>query len=797
MNHVRRSAAFAVTAVLTLAVAMGLVIAVVSLYSSVVLNPVTVPEPSRVVSLYAETAADSPGSPSLSWPRFQFIRSHPGVLARVGAYTSESVTVGAPSSAPEPVRGLRVSGDFFEVLSAVPAQGRLLASRDDEPNGPRVCVLSYDFWQSRFGGAHIVGETVTVNGQTTEVVGVLGRALSPPWADHQLALPRVVDDAGFTAQAIANGASFLGVVGRLRPAATYDQAALEARRLSDAYSSGHRGLSDAARRIAVRPLAETVVGANQAVFRALLGAVCLVLTVAGANVSSLFLGSLISRQRELAIRQALGASRARLVAQLMGESFSVAAIAGALGGVLAVALVTASRPLLASHLTPGLRVSVDLVALAGAVAAVLFSAVLVGLIPALHVTRPTGTARIAAAERGLSESRSTRRVRSILVVAETALAVMLLVATALLVKSLARLQGRDPGFVPGAVAAGFVNLPIAQYDTPARRLAFFYAVLDRLRAHPEVSSAAVVFGLPYHDEPFIHPFAVRGRPIPAPADRLRAGTNVVTEDYFGVMRIPLVRGRFFRAEDDAGKPGVCILNVSLARKLFGTEDALGQVILRGREAEIAHEVVGVVADVLTEDLRGDAPDEIYYPFRQAPRPSAAIVARSKRDPAALFSALTGALAAVDGAQPLARFATMESRVRDSTRVDRLIAGVISAFGLLGLFLSSLGLYAVVAHGVSARVTEIGVRLALGARPSQIAALVIGQGLGMVLLGIAAGSCGALALSRVLAAQLYAVTPSDPLSYVVVASALAIAGVLSSLVPAARAVRMDPVAALRG
>jgi putative ABC transport system permease protein len=795
MRWLRHSPGFTLTAVLTLGAGIGAVVAMFSVYSRVVLHPIRVDEPATLVALYAVNPGVGTIPASLSWPRFGVIRESARTLAQLGAYSVEYANLSGGDGPPEQLRALRVSGDFFAALRVVPARGRVFDPEHDLPNGPAVCILSHELWQSRFGGRRLIGTNIQLDGRSTEVIGILPPRMSPPWADRQIFLPRVFEDSGIAPQAVQNGASYLDVVARLRPGATIEQADAELRAISRGYAVRFAGRGDATNVTAIRPLVETLAGRRRPVFAALVGAVAAVLLIACANVGALFVSRLVARQREIAVRQALGATRAVIVRQLLGESLALASAAGLVGVALAAGILALAGPSLAAQLPPGLVLELDGAALVAAVGVVFVSALLVGLVPALHVTREVSTSHVAGVDRG-SSGVGTRRLRGGLVVIETALSVLLLVVASLLLGSLYRLQTTSPGFDPTGVAAAHANLTSERYPTPERQAAFFIELIERLRRSPAVTAAAVTFGLPAADDNYAHQYAVQGRAIPPPSERARAGVRTVTEDYFTVMRVRLIEGRVFTDADRAGAPGVCILNESLARRLFGGESAIGRVILRGRHADQAHQIVGVVADVKTYGLRAATPDEIFYPFRQLPRANAAIVARTAGDPSALEPVLRAAAASIDPAQPIAGFAPMDRRMAGTIGVERIMAAMTAAFAALALLLASVGLYAVLAHGVATRTTEIGIRMAIGAEQPAIVKLILMQGMRLVAVGIAAGLGAALAVSGVVDAQLYEVGSRDPRAYLVVAGVFAAVGALASLAPALRASRVDPLVSLR-
>jgi predicted permease len=636
MPPLRRFLPISMMSVTTLAMGIAAITAMFSIYSRIVLKPVTIAHPEKVLTIYGASNGIRFIPPALSCPKFRLIQQSATLFAHVGAYSNEAVNITAEGPvAAQQLRGLRVSGRFFTTIDAVPFRGRLFTPEDDVPNGPAVCILSYELWQSRFGGRDLTGTNVQLSGKSTQVVGILAPRLSSPWADREIFLPRVFDDSGLTPQTVENGATFLEVIGRLRDGATAPQAAQQLQAISQEYTTRFANRSDSSSHLELRPLVDTVTGGRGPVFLLLLGGVGVVMLISCVNATALILSRLISREREIAIRQALGASRTRIVLQFVGESLATAAVAGVIGFLAARVTLRLATSALSAQIPPGVQLELDRVAALAGIGAVLVCGALVGIVPSLYATRPAKRSALAAFVRGGSEGTSTRDVRALLVTAEVALSTLLLVGTALLVSSLDRLQRTSPGFDPAGVAAGFVNLSSDRYASPERQQAFFLGVVDRLNNHPQVSGAAVVFGLPFYGENSASPYSVSGRPILAPADRPRAGLRLVSENYFKVMRMKILEGRTFEPEDRAGAPLVCIVNQSLARRQFGATSAVGQVIRRGRNADQFHKIVGVVADVKTNGVRQPTPHEIFYPFRQVPRATAAIVVRSEADPAAL------------------------------------------------------------------------------------------------------------------------------------------------------------------
>jgi predicted permease len=484
-----------------------------------------------------------------------------------------------------------------------------------------------------------------------------------------------------------------------------------------------------------------------------------------------------------------------VVRQFLIESLVFTTIAGALGVVLGLWALSAIQSTVATQLPPNTTLTLDWRALLFTGGVTLVSALLVGLAPALQASRAQLVDALKDGARGSSGDRGAR-FRSTLIVAEVALSVVLLVGSGLLLVSFVKLQRTPPGFEAKGAAAAFVGVPAVRYKTPGQRAEFFNQVIDRLRARPGVTGAAAAVGLPLSGFNPRSPYSVAGRPVLPLPQRPLAGLAIVTEEYFALMRIALAAGRVFTADDREGAPGVCIVNESLAKRLFPGETALGKVLLRGRDAELRAEVVGVIRDVKTAGLNAPAPDEIYYPMRQLGQPGMAVVARTTGDPAALQALIRGAVTEVDKDQPISFFATLETNVAQSLGAQRIVASLTAVFAGLALALSAIGLYSVLAYAVSQRTPELGIRMALGAQPGHVVGLVLRGGMRLVAIGLAAGIAGAAAAARLIQTLLFDVQPLDPLIYGGVAMVFTLVATLACLVPSVRASRIDPLVALR-
>ncbi len=795
LRALRKSPGFTLVAILTLAVGIAANTGLFTVFDRLVLNPVSIPQPSSLVAIWINNPALNFNAPAVSWPRYEEIRTHAKSFAAVGVSAFDNFTL-TGNGDPEQLQGLRISPSFFPTLGIAPARGRNFTAEDDQPNGPAVCILSHELWQTRFGGrASIVGETITLNTQSWQVIGIMPPRLSNPFSATQVFAPRVFEVAGLTPVQVQNGAGYAQPIARLAPGVTLAQARTELAALSKSYGERFATKLDANNTAEPRGFVEALVGNLRPTFYTLLGAVSFVLLIACANVASLFLGRLSARHKEIAVRQSLGATRGAIIRQFLVESLLFCTVAAALGAGLAVFGLDAVTAAFSAQLPPNTVLALDARALAFTVGIALLCALFVGLAPAWQASKTALVDVLKDAARGSSGGRGGR-FRSGLIVAEVALSVVLLVGSALLLLSFFRLQQTPPGFDPHGVATAFVGVPASRYKTPAEQAQFFDQVLTRLRADGRVQDAAAVIGLPLSGFNPRSPYSVAGRPVLPLPQRPLAGLAIVSDDYFRTLRIAFAEGRPFNADDREGAPGVCIVNESFARRLFPGESALGKVLLRGRDAEIKAEIVGIIRDVKTNGLAAPVPDEIYYPMRQLGRPGMGLVARTAGDPAALATAIRAAVAAADRDQPISFFRTMDAIVAQSLGTQRIVAALTAIFAGIALVLAAVGLYSVLAYAVTQRTAEIGIRMALGAQPRQVVGLVMRGGLGLVAIGLVAGLAAAAGTARLIRTLLFDVQPLDPLVYGGVAALFAVVAALACLIPSLRASRIDPLVALR-
>jgi putative ABC transport system permease protein len=796
LRTLRKSPGFAAAAVGILALGIGANTALFSVVDAVLLRPLPFPEPGRMMRLQeappppAEPGSAGPVSPAnyLDW------RGQSHAFAALAAYRGGSLTWTGRQE-PEALTAATVAGDFFSVLAVRPLLGRVFAPGEEEPGHDDVVILSQALWQSRFGSdPQVLGRELLLDGRRHTVVGVVPALRVAAWYP---ATVQVWKPLAWTAEERAvRGERSLNVIARLKPGVDRLQARAEvdtlAGRLAREYPDTDKGWS-----AIVQPLHDYLVGRVRPALLLLLGAVAFVLLIACANVANLVLVRTLGRSKEMAIRGTLGASRGRLVQQLVAEALLLALAGAVLGLYLAHFGVALLVGFLGNLLPHGLDVHVDLRILAFTLGISLFAGLAAGLAPAWFFLRSD---LHRALQRGLRRTDATvggRRTRGALVVAEVALSLVLLLGAALTVESLGVLQRDDPGCDPHGVLTLVLGLPRQQYPEPRQQSAFFDRVLTRLRALPGVEAAATVDWLPLTEPGLNEPVAIAGRTTGALAEQPQVAVRLISPGYLRTLRIALRRGRDFTAADALDRPAVALISESMARRFWPGEDPLGKRLILGLAPHVSQEVVGVVADVKVDGLRVAGPvPTVYQPMAQRPWLATTFVVRTKTRPESLVPAVTRAIHAEDRGLPLLEVATLDSAVADMLSQERFNMLLLSAFAGLALLLAAVGIYSVLSYTVGRRVQEIGVRMALGAQVRDVLRLVVVEGMRPTLLGIVLGLGAVLALGRALAGLFFGVSVADPILFGAVALLLAGVALLASAGPAWRAARVSPSEALQ-
>jgi putative ABC transport system permease protein len=777
-----RQPGFALTAILALALGIGANTAVFSVVYAVLLKPLPYPEPEALVYVHDTYPAVTYASVSIA--KYTALRDGTRTLVALGATTPGSVTLTGRGE-PEQIPGSRVSSDMFVVMKVPALHGRWFTREEDHPNGPPVIMLSYNLWQRRFGGdAAIVGTAIAIDGQPRTVVGVMPQGFTYPGAS-QAWIP-----VGVMPSATPAG-NFLRLVGRMKPGVTVEQVQTDLSSVSAIYNRANNIQRD----VKVWPLHELLVTTNRRTLLVLQGAVAFVLLVACANVANLLLARSVHRQREVAIRSAMGAGRGRLFRQLLTESVLLSTI-GATVGVLLASWLLRLFVRMAPPGFPGLQgIAIDIRMLAFTLAVAVLTGMVFGLAPAVRGfrTNPNDSLREAGA-RGAT-SGGGRGASRVLVVAEVALALMLVVGAGLMVKSLLKLQRENTGFQAGGLMTFELALPAAAYPDGPSITRFFDAVVAEIRGVPGVQSAGAINYLPLANFGFNGGFTIEGRP-PFPRDTAPVVEyRTVSPGYFRAMGIPMIRGEEFSERDQAGGKPVVIINEAMAARYWPNANPIGARVQFGDS--VWREVVGVAGSVRSWTLKTAPVPESYGPMAQVPNRTMAIAVRvAGGEPAAVIPAIRARIAALDARLPLIRVRQMTEIVDASAGETRLSSVLTTLFALVAAVLASVGIYSLIAYSVAQRTREIGIRVALGADRSAVMRLIVGEGLTLAAIGLVLGIGGALLLTRTLETLLYEVSPTDPAVLAATcAGVLATAG-LASLIPALRALRIDPSHALR-
>ncbi|HEX6322257.1 MAG TPA: ABC transporter permease [Vicinamibacterales bacterium] len=786
LRQLIKTPGFTLVAILTLAFGIGATSAIFSVVNSVLLRPLPFPEPERLVRVH-ETVPQY-GRFSVAPATFFDWRSQNTVFERMAAYGSSSATFDFPAG-PERLTGTIVTWDLFDLLGVPPAHGRGFREDEDLPGRNDVIVISHGTWQSRFGGSpDVLGRPTSVNGTPVTIVGVMPPGFAFPGRTVEFWRPMAINQA-----TASRGGHFLAAIARLKPGVPIERAQAEIKAISERLATEYPQNS-AGESAEALLLHDQIVGPIRPMLLTLLAAVAVVVLIACANVANLLLVRASVREKEIAIRAAMGAGTRRLARQMLTESLVLAAAGGALGLLLAYLAITPIQTLSAGSIPRAAEIALDARVLAFAFGLTLTTGVLFGLAPAWQASR-AGLGAVLK-EGGRSSSTSGGRwVRSALLVGEVALSLMLLVGAALLLRSFTNLTSVDPGFDADRVLAFQVALPPAAYPEDHNRAAFFDTLLGKLGASHGVEAVGMVQSLPISGG-YVLSFEIQGRPPAQPGEEPSANFRSISPGYFRAMGIPLIRGRAFTERDTATSPMVAVIDEAFARRHFPNEDPIGRGLDIGNGTEGFYEIVGVVGDVRYEGLDTTADPSMYVPYKQDVFSSMWMLARTPGDPAAAAGAARQALREIDRGLPAYSMRPLAGVVDESVAERRFSMLLLGLFALVALFLAAVGLYGVVSYTVGQRTQEIGLRMAIGAAPSQVLRMVVGGGMKLAIIGVVVGIAASLALASLVASLLFGVTPFDPISYAATAAVLLAVAALACFVPARRAMRVDPIIALR-
>ncbi|MGH9754452.1 MAG: ADOP family duplicated permease [Blastocatellia bacterium] len=782
---------FTIVAVTTLAAGIAANTTIFSLADATILRPFNFPNQERLVMIWGRGENEGGFDHGEVAPgNFNDWREQSQGFERLVAIDQRAFDL-TGAHQPERFGGYGVSAGFFDALGVKLALGRAFLPGEDGPGRDQVVVLKHSLWERRFGSdPNIVGRTLTLNAKTFTVIGVMPPDFNFPFNGGEMWAPLAFDDK--TKQ--ERGRNYLQTVGLLKPGVSIAQANADL----DAISRRAQQLfpeTNAGRSANVVGMAEDFVGIAQMYVTPLVGAVAFVLLIACANMANMLFGRAFGRQKEIAVRLALGASRWRLVRQLLTESLLLALAGGAIGlllSVWAVDTLRAAMPEDYAKFIPGWDYfSVNGAVLLFTLMISMLAGVLFGLTPALQASKPNLNETLKEGAKGASSTGSRLRLRGALVVTEVALSLVLLVGAGLMIRSFVAMLRDDIGFNPHSVLSFHLPLSGEKYSEAQQR-GFYDQLLKRLETLPGVVAAGATSIPPMSGNSENSSFEIVGRPPFEKGKGPTAAYRVVTPGYFDVIGMSLRRGRDFTANDNEQAPGVVIINETFARRFFPNLEAIGQRIIIGRPMEI----VGIVGDIKDLSLDIVPRPGFYVPYAQNPRTNMGVALRATAEPTALTGAARNEVMKLDPALPVSNPKSVERMIHEQTSPKRIMTAMMGVFAAIALLLAGVGLYAVMAYAVSQRTHEIGVRMALGARARDILRLITGQGLKLTLAGLALGTAGAFALTRVMEPLLYGVTATDPLTFILISLSLAAVALLACWIPARRATKVDPMVALR-
>jgi putative ABC transport system permease protein len=786
---------FTAIAVLTLALAIGMNTAIFSVTSALLLRPFAYHEPQRLVSIQVVEDATTERDGTLL--RYELLRDRAHMFESVATWTNDTFNltgIGEPVQVPV----ARVSSNFFATLGVRPQLGRAFSEGEGRPEGKPVVVLSDTIWRSRFGSdPNVVGRTVALDGTPSTVIGVLPAGAQFPFVGPaDIWTPRYFEHTLFTPQRLRMGVGYLGYLARLKPGVTMTQGDAELAVINRQYREQNPTAPDAAGSVEMRtvPLRDLVVGDARGKLWLLSGAVAVLLLIGCANVASLLLSRALARRRELAVCAALGASRGGIVRQLLAESMLLAVIAGALGMVLGWAADRALTTWAVGQIPQGIPVEIDGRVLFFTLGISMLTGIMTGILPAVQVAHTDLNSTLRDEGRGMAGGRAKGRLKSLLVVGQVAMSLLLLIAAGLLLHSFERLLQVDPGFAANDVLTMNVSLPTEKYAKPEQQIAFFDEVLRRVSALPGVRDGAISAALPLNPKR-ITPVLPEGQPEVPLAQRPFIDIEAISPRWFQTMRVALVAGRAFTDADNAQAPKVLVVNEAFARRFWPGKNPIGMHVVVGR-GPAASEVVGVAADVRNKGLAEETMAQLYLPFKQLPWGDMNLLIRTGVTRMSIASAVRAQIAAVDPDQPVTAVQTVDDLMDGSRAQPRFLMMLLAVFSVTSLGLAAIGLYAVLAWSVAQRRQEIGIRLALGAKKRAVLWAVVRQGLGLVIAGIAIGIVGGAFLTKLMSSALYKTSARDLTTFALAPVMFLGIALLASYLPARRATKVDPLEAMR-
>jgi putative ABC transport system permease protein len=786
---------FTLITLLTLALGIGANTAIFSVINAVLLKPLPFKEPDRIIRVWATDRLRGEFRRPTSYPNFVDWRAQNQVFEYTTAYSPAGAILTGNGS-PEYLDGIVATGELLPLLGVPPVLGRYFSEEEAQAGDAPVVVISYNLWQRSFAAdPNMVNRSVILDGKSRTVVGVMPPLFKFPLDSEKTDFISLLDPK--TEENQGRGSNYLGIVGRLKPGVTIAQAQSEMDAIAGALESQYAD-ENTGRGIRLVRMHEDLIRKVQRALLVLFGSVGCVLLIACANVANLLLARVTGRQKEIAVRSALGASRWRIVRQLLTESLLLSGLGGLLGLLLAKWGLDALVALIPSSVPRAAEISIDWAVLGVTFGLSLLTGIIFGLMPALQVSKPDLTTALKEEGRGSAGSLHRNRIRALLVVSELALSFVLLVGAGLFLRSFLHLRDVSPGFDADRVLTMEIALPDTKYHTLEEQARFFQQLFQRLNATPGIEAAGAIDPLPFGGSSSGSSFKIEEHPPLPPAERLKAGVRCISPDYFRALGIRLVKGRLLTEQDNQEAPKAMLINETLARRYFPDEDPIGKHASAGTAfvAGKTYEIVGIVSDTKHKTLDLEAEPEFFVTYLQAPQPYLTLALRTTTaDPESMTASVRSQVQQLDSEQPIYNVKPMKELLADSIATQRFNTMLLMIFALLAMVLASIGIYGVMSYAVTQRTKEIGIRMALGAQVTDVMRMIIRQGITMVSIGIALGLAVAFALTRVLDNLLYEVSATDTATFLLVATVLTLVALVACVVPARRAAKVDPLVAL--
>ncbi len=785
--------AFTFVVVLALAVGIGANSAIFSVVNAVLLRPLPYADPERLVMVWMDNSRINVAEDWHSYPNYTDYRDHNEVLESMAAFNNRSFNI-TGSGEPERVQGAWMTGSLLPLLGVNPVLGRNFSPDEEQPGKDQVVIIGHGLWQRRFGGdPNIVGQTVMLNGNPRTVIGVMPKGFAFPAKDSEMWVPIALTQQQMAAR---NSISYQAI-GRIKPGVTFEQAKANLEMVNRWIVNQNPNQEG----YGVNPvlLHDQIVGSVRPALLALLGAVAFVLLIACANVANLLLSRAAARSREIAIRTALGAGRARIIRQLITESLLLALAGGAVGLLFAfwgLDLLLAISPTDLPRLD---QITIDRRVLGFTLGVSVLTGLIFGLVPAFQASKPDLTESLKEGGRGSSGGLQGKRIRSGLVVFEIATALVLLICAGLMIKSFMNLQDVKLGFNPDRLLTVRLQLSGTKYREDVAATTFYQQLLERVEAMPGVESASAISTLFLSKTPNSTNFTIEGRAPFAPSEQVEVPVDIITPGFFKSMGIPLIGGREFTPQDAAGAPDVVIINETMAKRFWQGEDPIGKRFMYGSPGNGQAPwmtIVGVVGDVRRTGFDAEVRPETFLPHGQAPARGMMLMVRSTSDPTNMMGTVREAVRSIDGDLPVFSVRSMDELLGDMMAQRRLNMLLFAILAAVALILAAVGIYGVIAYSVTQRTHEIGIRMALGAQRRDIVKMVVGQGIILAAGGVGMGILASFLLTRLMKALLYGVSATDLVTFVAISALLTVVAVLASFIPARRATRVDPMIALR-